>query len=251
MLRQNGSLRAMQKRMKRDASSGALAVLVSMCALFLAACGGETNTNSGASNTNAANRNQPSVGQTGNQNSAPSVTNTNQSAAPATGANPIAVIDTDAGTIRVELLRNEAPVTVENFVQLANRKLYNNLIFHRVVNGFMIQGGDPRGNGTGGETATGRPLPNEININLPIYQAGYKRGIVAMANAGSPESGRSQFFIMHQDNQRMAKNYTIFGRVIEGMGVVDKIAAAQTMPAPNGENSRPVNPVKMKSITIQ
>jgi cyclophilin family peptidyl-prolyl cis-trans isomerase len=241
----NQASSAIRELIKRDAKGRALAILVSACALFLAACGGETNTNTSASNTSAANRNQPSTGQTANQNSAPTAANANQSAAAQTGANPIAVIETDAGTIKVELLRSEAPVTVENFVQLANRKYYNNIIFHRVIKGFMIQGGDPAGMGTGGETATGRPLPNEINLNSPLYQGGYKRGQVAMANKGRPESGSSQFFIMHQ-NYPLQPNYTIFGRVIEGMETVDKIATAQT-----GANDRPVSPVKMTSVTIQ
>lgn len=241
----NKASSAIQERIKSDAKGRALAILFSACAIFLAACGGETNTNSGASNTSAANRNQPATTQAGNQNSAPTAANTNQSAAAATGANPIAVIETDAGTIKVELLRSEAPVTVENFVQLANRKYYSNIIFHRVIKGFMIQGGDPAGMGTGGETATGRPLPNEINLNSPLYQGGYKRGQVAMANKGRPESGSSQFFIMHQ-NYPLQPNYTIFGRVIEGMETVDKIATAQT-----GANDRPVSPVKMTSVTIE
>jgi peptidyl-prolyl cis-trans isomerase B (cyclophilin B) len=237
---------SMQVSMKRITAGRALSILVSMCALFLSACGGETNTNTTASNTNAANRNQAAAGQAGNQNSAPATTNANQAASGATGANPIAVIETDAGTIKIELLKSEAPVTVDNFVQLARRGYYKDIIFHRVISGFMIQGGDPRGMGTGGETATGRPLPNEVNLNSPIYQGGYKRGHVAMANKGTPESGSSQFFIMHQDYPRLPKNYTIFGRVIEGMDTVDKIATA-----PKGANDRPTNPVKMKSVTIQ
>lgn len=175
-------------------------------------------------------------------------------AAPAASArdpnqkNPIAVIETDLGTIKVELLENDAPKTAENFRLLAERGFYNGVIFHRVINGFMIQGGDPSGSGSGGQTATGGMLPNEIDLNSPLYQGGYKRGEVAMANKGRPETGSSQFFIMHQ-NYGLPANYTIFGRVTEGIEVVDKIAtAANTGPA---TMNRPATPVKMNKVYIQ
>jgi cyclophilin family peptidyl-prolyl cis-trans isomerase len=155
------------------------------------------------------------------------------------------VIDTTAGAIKIELLANEAPKTVENFRLLAERGLYNGTIFHRVINGFMIQGGDPRGDGTGGQTASGRPLPNEINRASQLYQGGYKRGLVAMANKGTPETGSSQFFIMHQ-NYPLQPNYTVFGRVIQGMDVVDKIATART-----GASDRPISPVTVKQVVVQ
>jgi cyclophilin family peptidyl-prolyl cis-trans isomerase len=162
-----------------------------------------------------------------------------------------AVIETDVGAIKVELLEDDAPKTVENFRALAQRDYYNGTIFHRVISNFMIQGGDPKGNGTGGETASGAPLPNEINRSSPFYQGGsYQRGLVAMANAGRPESGRSQFFIMHQ-TYPLPPNYTIFGRVIEGMDVVDKIATAPTTMGAGGEKSRPITPVKVQKITIE
>lgn len=167
-------------------------------------------------------------------------------------ANRVAVIETDLGTIKLELLYDEAPQTAENFRLLAERGYYNGTIFHRVVSGFMIQGGDPNGNGMGGETATGAPLPNEINLNSPLYQGGYLRGEVAMANKGRPETGSSQFFIMH-GNRPLAPNYTIFGRVVEGMDVVDKIAIAPTTMGPRGgaEKSLPVTPVRMNKVFIE
>jgi cyclophilin family peptidyl-prolyl cis-trans isomerase len=161
----------------------------------------------------------------------------------------VAVIETDLGTIRIELLEDEAPQTVENFRSLAQRGYYDGVGFHRVISGFMIQGGDPKGNGTGGETATGEPLPNEIDLNSPLYQGGYKRGMVAMANKGRPETASSQFFIMHQDRppQMLRPVYTIFGKVVEGMDVVDKITAAPNNPA----SDRPVSPVKMNRVHIE
>jgi cyclophilin family peptidyl-prolyl cis-trans isomerase len=163
----------------------------------------------------------------------------------------VAVIDTDLGIIKVELLEDAAPKTVENFRLLAERGYYNGTIFHRVINGFMIQGGDPQGDGRGGETATGEPLPNEIDTSSPLYQGGYKRGVVAMANKGRPETGSSQFFIMHQDRppQMLPTNYTIFARVIEGMDVVDQIATAPNTGA--STMNRPVTPVKVNNIHLE
>lgn len=158
----------------------------------------------------------------------------------------VAVIETDLGTIKFELLEEESPVTSENFRLLAERGFYDGLIFHRTINGFMIQGGDPNGNGTGGETATGAPLPNEINPNSDLYKGGYQRGLVAVANKGTPETGSSQFFIMHQQRP-LPPSYTIFGRVVEGMEVVDKIATVPTSPPTN----RPASPVVMKKVYIQ
>lgn len=162
--------------------------------------------------------------------------------------NRTAVIETDAGNIKFELLENEAPKTAENFRLLAERGYYNGTIFHRVISSFMIQGGDPNGDGTGGQTATGQPLPNEINRSSPLYQGGYRRGLVAMANKGIPETGSSQFFIMHQ-TYPLQPNYTVFGRVVEGMDVVDKIAAAPNT-GPSNMN-RPVTPVKMNKVYVQ
>jgi cyclophilin family peptidyl-prolyl cis-trans isomerase len=155
-----------------------------------------------------------------------------------------AVIETDLGTIKFELLWDDSPETSENFRLLAERGYYNGIIFHRTINGFMIQGGDPTGTGAGGETASGNPLPNEINRNSPLYQGLYQRGLVAMANKGAPESGSSQFFIMHQ-NYKLPHKYTIFGRVTEGQDVVDKIAAAPTA------GDRPLAPVVMRKVYVQ
>ena len=164
--------------------------------------------------------------------------------------NRTAVIETNLGTIKFELFEDQVPRTAENFRLLAERGYYNGLIFHRTVKGFMIQGGDPNGNGTGGQTATGALLPNEINRTSPLYQGSYQRGMVAMANKGRPETGSSQFFIMHQ-TYPLQPNYTIFGKVIEGMNVVDQIATAPATTAPNGEPSIPVNPVKMNKVYVQ
>ena len=159
-------------------------------------------------------------------------------------ANRTAVIRTNHGTIRVELLEAEAPKTTENFITLAERGYYNAVIFHRVINGFMIQGGDPTGTGRGGESAWGGRFADEIEASSPLYQRGYKTGTVAMANAG-PNTNGSQFFIMHVDYPLPPK-YTIFGRVSEGQEVVDAIAST-----PTDAQDRPRSPVTIEQVTIE
>jgi cyclophilin family peptidyl-prolyl cis-trans isomerase len=113
-------------------------------------------------------------------------------------ANRYAIVRTNHGTIRFELLEEDAPKTTENFATLAERGYYNGVIFHRVIKGFMIQGGDPTGTGRGGQSAWGGRFDDEISASSAVYQRGYKGGTVAMANAG-PNTNGSQFFIMHVD----------------------------------------------------
>jgi len=159
-----------------------------------------------------------------------------------------ATLETDRGTIEVELLAADSPRAVENFRLLAGRGYYNGVVFHRIVRGFMIQGGDPKGDGTGGESAWGGTFPDEIDRGSALYRAGYRRGIMAMANAG-PNTNGSQFFIMHQD-YRLAPSYVIFARVTRGMDVVDAIASTPTTAGPFGEMSKPVKPPVIRKVTI-
>jgi cyclophilin family peptidyl-prolyl cis-trans isomerase len=159
-------------------------------------------------------------------------------------ANRTAVIQTNKGTIRVELLESDAPKTTENFITLAERGYYDGIIFHRVIKNFMIQGGDPTGTGRGGESAWGGRFDDEIDPRSPLYADGYPAGTVAMANAGKNTNG-SQFFIMHVDYP-LPPSYTIFGRVIEGQDVVNSIATSQT-----DRNDKPVSEVKMEKVTIE
>lgn len=133
-----------------------------------------------------------------------------------------ATIRTDKGDIVVELFPNDAPRTVKNFATLAKRGFYNNLTFHRVEPGFVIQGGDPNGNGTGGTSIFGARFDDEIDTSKQLYQDGYKQGILAMANSG-PNTNGSQFFIMLEDNLDLPRLYTIFGRVVSGMDVVQRV----------------------------
>lgn len=159
-----------------------------------------------------------------------------------------ASMETDKGTIDIEFLPEMAPKAVENFRLLAERGYYKGVIFHRVVKGFMIQGGDPTGTGRGGESAFGGVFPDEINRSSVVYQRGYRRGIVAMANSG-PNTNGSQFFIMHQDYP-LRPNYVIFGHVTKGMEVVDTIAEAPTSMGNDGDTSKPLTPVAIRGIKI-
>ena len=155
-----------------------------------------------------------------------------------------AVIQTNHGTIRFELLEKDAPKTTENFRLLAEKGFYDGVIFHRCIQGFMIQGGDPTGTGRGGESAWRGKFADEINPSSEIYKRGYKAGTVAMANAG-PNTNGSQFFIMHVDYP-LPPSYTIFGQVTEGQAVVNAIATSQT-----DRNDKPVSEVKMEKVTIE
>jgi cyclophilin family peptidyl-prolyl cis-trans isomerase len=160
-----------------------------------------------------------------------------------------AVIETDNGAIEIELFATDAPTAVENFRLLAEHGYYDGLTFHRIVRGFMIQGGDPMGDGTGGQSAWGPPFDDEINAESARYRDGYRRGIVAMANAG-PDTNGSQFFIMHQDYP-LPPNYVIFARVTAGMDAVDAIANTPTTMGADGGMSRPLTPPMIKKITIR
>ncbi len=150
-----------------------------------------------------------------------------------------AVLHTDKGNITIALHAKETPITVNNFVYLSNKGFYNNTIFHRVINGFMIQGGDPKGNGTGG--------PGYRFDDEP-FTGTYTRGTVAMANSG-PNTNGSQFFIVQADTD-LQKDYVIFGTVTDGMSVVDDIATAPVKMSASGKNSTPVNPVTVTSLEI-
>jgi cyclophilin family peptidyl-prolyl cis-trans isomerase len=157
-------------------------------------------------------------------------------------------LETSKGAIEVELYASDSPKAVENFRLLAGRGYYNGLTFHRVVKGFMIQGGDPAGDGSGGESAWGGMFDDDINPDSALYHEGYRRGVLAMANAG-PNTNGSQFFIMLKDYP-LPPNYVIFGKVTAGMDAVDAIGATPTKPGPDGEVSRPVTPQVIRKVTI-
>ena len=160
-------------------------------------------------------------------------------------ANPIVTIEMENGDrIKLELFPDKAPESVGNFVSLAKSGFYDGLIFHRVISGFMIQGGDPTGTGMGGP---GYSIRGEFARN------GYRentlrhaRGVLSMARSMMPNSAGSQFFIMHEDAPHLDGGYAAFGRVTEGMEAVDRIASCET-----GANDRPVKEQKMKKVTVE
>ena len=150
-------------------------------------------------------------------------------------------LETNHGTITIELYPEDAPKTVNNFVSLAREGFYDDTAFHRVVKGFVIQGGDPTGTGMGGP---GYKFEDERIVK------DYEKGTVAMANAG-PNTNGSQFFIVLDDMQgRLPKNYTIFGKVTSGLDVVEKIGNVQVTQSRSGEVSSPVESVELKKVTV-
>ena len=148
----------------------------------------------------------------------------------------------NGGQIKLELYPEKAPITVENFEKLVADKFYDGLIFHRVIRGFMIQGGCPEGTGTGGP---GWHIKGEFASNGVKNDLKHTRGVISMARSMNPKSAGSQFFIMHQDAPHLDGQYAAFGKVVEGMDIVDAIAGVKT-----DFSDRPLNEQKIKSITI-
>ncbi len=146
-------------------------------------------------------------------------------------------------SIRVKLDPDNAPITVENFIKLANAGFYNGLIFHRVISGFMIQGGCPQGSGTGGP---GYQIKGEFNSNGVNNTLRHNRGVISMARSQHPDSAGSQFFLMHAAAPHLDGQYAAFGEVVEGLDVVDEIAAVKT-----DRGDRPQNEQKMAKIEIE
>ena len=158
-------------------------------------------------------------------------------------SNPVVTIRMfDGGVIKAELYPDIAPNTVNNFISLVEKGYYNGLIFHRVIPGFMIQGGCPQGNGTGGP---GYQIPGEFTANGYINDLKHTRGVLSMARTMDPDSGGSQFFIMHEDAPHLDGQYAAFGQVLEGMDVVDRIAATKT-----GWGDKPLTPQIMEKVTV-
>ena len=147
------------------------------------------------------------------------------------------------GTIEVELYKDVAPISVDNFVKLANKGFYNGLTFHRIIRGFMIQGGCPKGNGTGGPGYTIKGEFAANGVNNPIK---HERGVISMARAMDPNSAGSQFFIMHQAAPHLDGQYAAFGKVVKGIEVVDAVASV-----PTNYFDAPLQKVVIKSIKIK
>jgi cyclophilin family peptidyl-prolyl cis-trans isomerase len=224
--------------MKNRTKRISLLLLIAAVCVFLAACGSKTSPNTGKTPTAT-----PAV-DTGKPS------NKSWTSAPAMTINPtktyVATFDTSKGSFKVQLLAEDAPKTVNSFVFLSKEGFYNNVVFHRILQNFMIQTGDPTGSGTGGP---GYTIPDELLSNPNKYAT----GTVAMANTGKPNTGGSQFFICMNDEcggLNNMPNYTIFGTVSNGFDIVQKIAATPVKAGPRGEMSVPTEEVKIKSITI-
>lgn len=151
-----------------------------------------------------------------------------------------AEIKTNQGNMIIELYPDVAPITVANFQQLVSEKFYDGIIFHRVISGFMIQGGDPKGTGYGGSKNT---IKGEFSSNGVENNLKHTRGVISMARSTMPDSASSQFFIMHADAPHLDGDYAAFGKVIAGYDVIDKIAAVQV-----DDNDKPLKEQKMESI---
>lgn len=159
-------------------------------------------------------------------------------------ANPIVTFEMENGkTFRAELYPEVAPNTVNNFISLIRKGFYDGVIFHRVIAGFMIQGGDPKGTGTGGP---GYCIAGEFGANGFQNGLRHERGVLSMARAMAPDSAGSQFFVMHKDSPHLDGQYAAFGKVTEGMEVVDEIATT-----PKSFGDRPIQPQRMKKVTVE
>lgn len=159
-------------------------------------------------------------------------------------ANPIVTIKmADGGVMKLELYPEIAPETVKNFVELTEKGFYNGLIFHRVIKGFMIQGGDPEGTGMGGP---GYSIKGEFAANGFKNDLKHTEGVISMARAYDPNSAGSQFFIMHKNSPHLDGQYAAFGKIIEGMDVVNKIAETRT-----DYSDRPLQDQVMESVTVE
>ena len=157
--------------------------------------------------------------------------------------NPMVTIQTNQGAIRVELYPDVAPNTVNNFISLVKKGFYDGLIFHRVIPGFMIQGGDPKGSGVGGP---GYCIKGEFRANGFANDLKHERGVLSMARTMAPNSAGSQFFVMHEDSPHLDGQYAAFGKVIEGIEVVDEVCKVRT-----DYNDRPRIPQVMKKVTVE
>ena len=158
--------------------------------------------------------------------------------------NPIVTIEMEnGGVIKAELYPDIAPNTVNNFISLIKKGYYDGIIFHRVIPGFMIQGGDPKGTGSGGP---GYSIKGEFNVNGFKNELKHERGVLSMARTMAPNSAGSQFFVMHEDSPHLDGQYAAFGKVIEGIETVDHICAVRT-----DWNDRPRIPQVMKRVTVE
>ncbi|MFC5528690.1 peptidylprolyl isomerase [Cohnella yongneupensis] len=228
------------------------AVLALIALLIVAGCGKRDNSGTNTNDVNGANGYEASATASPSASSPasasqPAATNSEEADATSTvdtsGNNPIVTIEMDSGkTIKVELYPKVAPNTVNNFVSLVQKGFYDGTIFHRVIPGFMIQGGDPDGNGMGGP---GYGIKGEFTKNDFKNELKHTKGVISMARSGNPNSAGSQFFIMVADAPFLDGDYAAFGKVTEGQDVADEIVSV-----PTGSQDRPKTPPVMKKVTV-
>ena len=213
---------------------------LAFAATMLAGCGSKTDTTDTTETTEATSAAD------GTSDGAADTADTSENEELLTGLHHVTIDVQDYGTISLELDADTAPISVTNFINLANEGFYDGLTFHRIISGFMIQGGDPNGNGTGGSEKT---ITGEFSANGVENDMSHVRGVISMARANDPDSGSSQFFIVHEDSTFLDGQYAAFGHVTDGMDVVDAICEAVPVQDNNGTVAAADQPV-ITTVTV-
>ena len=213
---------------------------LAFAATMLAGCGSKTDT------TDTTETTEETSAADETSDGAADTADTSEDVELLTGLHHVTIDVQDYGTISLELDADTAPISVTNFINLANEGFYDGLTFHRIISGFMIQGGDPNGNGTGGSEKT---IKGEFSANGVENDISHVRGVISMARANDPDSGSSQFFIVHEDSTFLDGDYAAFGKVTEGMDIVDEICKNANPTDDNGTIKADKQPV-IDSIQI-
>ena len=213
---------------------------LAFAATMLAGCGSKTDT------TDTTETTEETSAADETSDGATDTADTSEDGELLTGLHHVTIDVQDYGTISLELDADTAPISVTNFINLANEGFYDGLTFHRIISGFMIQGGDPNGNGTGGSEKT---IKGEFSANGVENDISHVRGVISMARANDPDSGSSQFFIVHEDSTFLDGQYAAFGHVTEGMDVVDAICEAVPVQDNNGTVAAADQPV-ITAVTV-
>lgn len=213
---------------------------LAFAATMLAGCGSKTDTTDTTETTEATSAADET------SDGAADTADTSENEELLTGLHHVTIDVQDYGTISLELDADTAPISVTNFINLANEGFYDGLTFHRIISGFMIQGGDPNGNGTGGSEKT---IKGEFSANSVENDISHVRGVISMARANDPDSGSSQFFIVHEDSTFLDGQYAAFGHVTDGMDVVDAICEAVPVQDNNGTVAAADQPV-ITAVTV-
>ena len=213
---------------------------LAFAATMLAGCGSKTDTTDTTETTEATSAADET------SDGAADTADTSENEELLTGLHHVTIDVQDYGTISLELDADTAPISVTNFINLANEGFYDGLTFHRIISGFMIQGGDPNGNGTGGSEKT---IKGEFSANGVENDISHVRDVISMARANDPDSGSSQFFIVHEDSTFLDGQYAAFGHVTDGMDVVDAICEAVPVQDNNGTVAAADQPV-ITAVTV-